>query len=64
MRILFDQSTPSPLRSHLKDHIVTEARERGWDRLSNGELLNVVEAAGFEVFLTADKNMRYHSAGS
>jgi hypothetical protein len=59
MLILFDQSAPAPLRFHLKAHIVIEARERGWDRLVNGELLNRAEAAGFELFLTADKNLRY-----
>lgn len=59
MLILFDQSTPAPLRFQLKSHTVTEARDRGWDRLANGDLLDVAEAAGFEVFLTADKNLRY-----
>ncbi len=59
MLVLFDQSTPSPLRIHLTAHAVTEARDRGWDRLVNGDLLNVAEAAGFEVFVTADKNLRY-----
>jgi hypothetical protein len=59
MLVLFDQSTPAPLRGHLKGHTVTEARDRGWDRLVNGDLLNAAEAAGFEVFVTADKNLRY-----
>jgi len=59
MLILFDQSTPAPLRLFLNSHNVTEARERGWDRLLNGDLLNAAEAAGFDVFLTADKNLRY-----
>ena len=59
MRVLFDHSAPAPLRLHLKSHVVTEARELGWDRLANGDLLNVAEAEGFEVFVTADKNMRY-----
>jgi hypothetical protein len=59
MLILFDQSTPAPLRQHLKAHTVTEARDLGWDRLVNGDLLNAAEAAGFELFLTADKNLRY-----
>jgi hypothetical protein len=59
MLVLFDQSTPAPLRLHLSAHTVTEARERGWDRLANADLLNVAEAAGFEVFPTADKNLRY-----
>ncbi len=59
MRILFDHSTPAPLRRHLTEHTVTEAIEQGWDRLSNGDLLNVGERAGFEVLVTADKNIRY-----
>lgn len=38
---------------------VVETVERGWDRLINGDLLNEAESAGFELFVTADKNMRY-----
>jgi len=38
---------------------VVEAIERGWDRLANGELIAVAEAAGFEILLTTDKNIRY-----
>ena len=59
MLILFDHSTPAPLRYALKGHVVVEAVERGWERLVNGELLEAAEAAGFEVFVTADKNIRY-----
>src|ERR1017187_9165554 len=59
MLILFDHSVPAPLRGHLKKHAVTEAVERGWDRLSNGDLLTVAEAAGFDVLLTADNNLSY-----
>jgi predicted nuclease of predicted toxin-antitoxin system len=59
MRVLFDHSTPAPLRFRLKLHAVTEARELGWDKLANGDLLNSAEAEGFEVFVTADKNMGY-----
>ena len=39
--------------------MVVEAVERGWDRLANGELIAEAEAAGFELLLTTDKNMRY-----
>jgi hypothetical protein len=59
MLVLFDHSTPAPLSSHLVGHIVIEARTRGWDRLSNGDLLVEAERAGLEVLVTADKNMRY-----
>ena len=31
----------------------------GWDKLTNGELLAAAEQAGFDLFLTTDKNMRY-----
>jgi hypothetical protein len=59
MRVLCDHSVPAPLSTSFRDHDVTEARDRGWDTLSNGELLSEAEQAGFEVFVTADKNIRY-----
>jgi hypothetical protein len=60
MLILFDHGTPAPLRSFLKDHIVKKTKDLGWDTLSNGELLRAAEEAAFEIFLTTDKNIRYH----
>ena len=59
MLILFDHSTPAPLRYALKGHVVIESIERGWNRLVNGALLDAAEAAGFQVLITADKNMHY-----
>jgi hypothetical protein len=59
MLILFDHGTPRGIARFLTGHIVTRARERGWDTLSNGDLLAQAESAGFDVFLTADKNIRY-----
>src|SRR5580698_3200497 len=59
MRVLFDHGTPSGITRRLARHSVTEARELGWDKISNGDLLNAAEAAGFDVLLTTDKNIRY-----
>jgi hypothetical protein len=59
MRILFDHGTPSGIARSLAGHEVTEAVERGWERISNGELLTKAEAAGFELLITTDKNVRY-----
>ena len=60
MLVLFDNGTPRTLaRFLINHHTVTEARARGWERLENGELLNEAEAAGFEVLITTDKNIRY-----
>ena len=59
MLVLFDQGTPVPIRRFLKEHVVQTAAQRGWEETKNGELLRVAEEAGFEVFLTPDKNIRY-----
>ena len=59
MRVLFDQGTPSPLRRFLDGHVVTTAFELGWQRLRNGELLAQAEAAGFELLITTDQNLKY-----
>lgn len=59
MRFLFDHGTPSGIAKALTGHEVTEAIDRGWDRISNGDLLKVAEEAGFELLLTTDKNLIY-----
>ena len=59
MLILFDHGTPRGIARFLPNHTVIRARQRGWDQLSNGDLLAEAERAGFEVFLTTDKNIRY-----
>ena len=59
MLVLFDQGTPAPLRHALVGHAVETAYERGWSNLKNGELIAAAEAAGFEVFVTTDKNLKY-----
>ena len=43
----------------LTGHVVIKAKDRGWSTLSNGNLLAAAEKAGFDLLLTADKNMRY-----
>ena len=59
MLILFDHVTPAGIARFLSGHTVVKAKDRGWDTLSNGDLLTQTERAGFDLLLTADKNMRY-----
>ena len=59
MRILFDHCTPFPLREGLSGHDITRTQDMGWDRLSIGALLTAAEQAGFALFLTTDKHIRY-----
>ena len=59
MKIIFDQGVPVPLRRYLSEHVVDTAYELGWHTLDNGDLLDEVEAAGYEVLVTTDKNIRH-----
>jgi len=59
VRILFDQGTPVPLRNHLASHEVATAFELHWSTLTNGDLLQQAEAAGFDLLVTTDQNLRY-----
>ncbi len=57
MRVLF--GTPRGVAAALVGHDVEEARSRGWDALKNGELLSAAEAAGFDVSVTTDRNIKH-----
>ena len=59
MRVLLDQGVPAPLRGALTADQVKTAYECGWSALRNGDLLTAAEHAGFDVFVTTDKNLRY-----
>ena len=58
-RLLLDHCVPKPLRRHLPGWPIRTCYEEGWDALRNGELLATAEAAKFDVFITADQNLRY-----
>ncbi len=58
MRILFDQGTPAPLRTHLRGHSVSTVFEKGWSALANGELLRLAELE-FDVLISTDQNLRH-----
>ena len=59
MQVLFDQSTPVPLRRYLAPHAVATVFEKRWSTLQNGELLRTAEREGFEVLVTTDQNLKY-----
>jgi len=57
MRILLDQNTPAPLRYALLGHQVETAYEKGWAKLSNGDLIAEAESAGFDLLITSDQGI-------
>lgn len=59
MRILLDECVPRPLRRELSRHEVRTVVEMGWAGKRNGELLRLLTAEHFAVFLTTDQSLRY-----
>lgn len=57
MRILLDECLPARLGRDLVGHEASTAPKMGWAGLKNGALLARAAAAGFEIFLTVDKNL-------
>jgi hypothetical protein len=58
-RVLLDHSVPRPVACILTTHSVERAYQRGWAALKNGDLLDAVQADGFDVFVTSDQNLRH-----
>ena len=58
MRVLLDESLPNRPGQEFHGHDVTTVPEMGWSGKTNGELL-MLARRGFDVFVTADQNLRY-----
>lgn len=59
MRVLLDESLPRELARELSGHEVSTVREQQWSGWRNGDLLRAALGAGFDVLLTADRNLEY-----
>ncbi len=59
MLVLIDESLPKQLASALPGHNARTVVQMGWSGIGNGELLRRAAAAGFEVLLTADRNLEF-----
>lgn len=59
MRLLLDENLPKRLKADFLDHEVYTAREKGWNGLKNGALLQQLIDNEFHCFLTFDKNLKH-----
>lgn len=59
MLSLVDESLPRQLAKALGGHDARTVAQMGWTGTSNGELLSLAEAAGFEALITADRNLEF-----
>lgn len=59
MRLLLDENLPKRLKEDFTDYEIYTVRDKGWNGIKNGELLNLMLKEGFDIFLTFDKNLQY-----
>jgi predicted nuclease of predicted toxin-antitoxin system len=58
VKILLDESVPRLLKLRLPHLDISTVQELGWAGVRNGELLRRAEEQ-FDIFVTADQNLRY-----
>ena len=57
MKVLLDEMLPVGVAQLLDGHDVTTVKSAGFAGLKNGELLRRTAAAGYDVLITADRNL-------
>lgn len=59
MRLLLDENLPKRLKLDFPAHEIFTVRDKGWNGIKNGKLLELMLADGFHALLTFDKNLQY-----
>jgi predicted nuclease of predicted toxin-antitoxin system len=59
MRLLLDENLPKRLKADFPGHEIFTVRDKGWNGIKNGELLQLMLAGNFNVLMTFDKNLQY-----
>jgi predicted nuclease of predicted toxin-antitoxin system len=59
LKILLDEMMPERFSESLKGHAVRHVVNLGWRHITNGKLLDIAEASGYDVFVTKDSNIPY-----
>ncbi|HEY6082759.1 MAG TPA: DUF5615 family PIN-like protein [Chitinophagaceae bacterium] len=59
MRLLLDENLPKRLKTDFTSHEIYTVRDKGWNGIKNGELLQLMIDNKFHVLLTFDKNLQH-----
>jgi predicted nuclease of predicted toxin-antitoxin system len=59
MRLLLDENLPKRLKLDFPDHEIFTVRDKGWNGIKNGQLLNLLLQNEFDALFTFDKNLSY-----
>lgn len=57
MRLLLDENLPKRLKLDFPDHEIYTVRDKGWNGVKNGELLELLKEFQFDALMTFDKNI-------
>jgi hypothetical protein len=57
VKVLLDEMLPGAVASLLSDHVVATVKATGYTGLSNGDLIRRAAADGYDVHVTADRNL-------
>jgi predicted nuclease of predicted toxin-antitoxin system len=59
MRLLLDENLPKRLKTDFANHEIYTVRDKGWNGIKNGPLLQLMVDNGFHILLTFDKNLQH-----
>lgn len=59
MRLLLDENLPKRLKLDFPTHDIFTVRDKGWNGIKNGRLLELMITERFDALLTFDKNLQY-----
>jgi hypothetical protein len=56
--IILDENIPRKLKRQISGYTITTVQENGWGGVKNGRLISLINGV-YDIFITADKNLRY-----
>ena len=56
---MLDENLPKRLKADFPDHEIFTVREKGWNGIKNGEILQLMLVDNFNALLTFDKNLQH-----
>ncbi|MEO9004507.1 MAG: hypothetical protein ABI288_07210 [Ginsengibacter sp.] len=59
MRLLLDENLPKRLKLDFPEHEIYTVRDKQWNGIKNGELLQLLLDNSFDALLTFDKNLQH-----
>jgi hypothetical protein len=59
MKLLLDENLPKKLKFDFPEHEIYTVRDKGWNGITNGQLLKLLISDKFDALLTFDKNLQY-----